>query len=253
MSVTNKGIRQAMLFAAGLGTRLKPMTDKMPKALVKISGKPLIEWTLNRLVDADFNRIVVNVHHFAPMVKEWIATHPYKKTEIIVSDESDLLLDTGGGLKKAESLFVPNVPILIHNVDILSNADLKWLYEAHSNSNNDATLLVSHRETSRYLLFDNNMRLAGWTNIKTNEVKSPYENFSLVDYTSLAFSGIHVFSPHLFAQMKDFPIKFSIIDFYLKICRDYKIRGCERRNLHLVDVGKPYALSQAEDFFRNET
>lgn len=251
MDVISKSLRQAMLFAAGLGTRLRPLTDNMPKALVQVSGKPLIEWSLNRLVDAGFNRIVVNVHHFAPMIKEWIATHTYKNVEIIVSDESDMLLDTGGGLKKAAKLFAPDIPILIHNVDILSNVDLKQLYESHSD--NDATLLVSHRETSRYLLFNNSMRLEGWTNTKTQEVKSPFENFIPANSIPLAFSGIHILSPRLFNQMNAFPLKFGIIDFYLKVCRDCKICGYEKQNLHLVDVGKLNALSQAEDFINKNT
>jgi len=235
-----------MVFAAGLGTRLKPLTDTMPKALVPVNGKPLIEHVLGKLVTSGFNRVVVNVHHFAPMIKSWIAAHPYKGVEIIVSDESDQLLDTGGGLKKAAPLFNPDAPILIHNVDILSNADLKALYDESRES--DATLLVSRRETSRYLLFDGEMRLNGWTNAKTGEVKPPHPTINLSDFTQLAFSGIHVFSPRLFPLMADFPDKFGIIDFYLAVCHDHNIHGYEKQDLRLMDVGKLNTLAEAERF-----
>lgn len=239
-----------MIFAAGLGTRLKPLTDTMPKALVPVGGKPLIEHVLTKLIAAGFNRIVVNVHHFAPMIKGWLAGHEFNGVEILVSDESDMLLDTGGGLKKAAKLFCPDAPVLIHNVDILSNVDLRKLYDTHAD--NDATLVVSRRQTSRYLLFDRDMRLYGWTNIKTGEVKSPYPALKPADYEQLAFSGIHVFSPRLFKQMAAFPKKFGIIDFYLKVCRDCNIRGYEMKDLHLMDVGKIDTLSEAESFIKDE-
>lgn len=237
-----------MVFAAGLGTRLKPLTDTMPKALVPVSGRPLIEHVLLKLTAAGFNRIVVNVHHFAPMLKSWLAEHEFPGVEILVSDESDMLLDTGGGLRKAASLFDNGAPVLIHNVDILSNIDLRRLYDAHAD--NDATLLVSSRSTSRYLLFDSGMRLNGWTNIKTGEVKSPYADLDPSGFTPLAFSGIHVFSPRLFASMDVFPAKFGIIDFYLKACRDCNIRGLAMPGLRLMDVGKLDTLAEAEDFLR---
>lgn len=240
------GVRQCMVFAAGLGTRLKPLTDTMPKALVPVDGKPLIEHVILKLVASGFNRIVINVHHFAPMIKSWIAEHSFNGVEILVSDESDLLLDTGGGLRKAAKLFDADAPVLIHNVDILSNVDLKTLYDA--SVDNDATLLVSRRDTSRYLLFDNNMRLHGWTNIKTGEVKPSHQDINVADFTPLAFSGIHVFSPRLFAKMCGWPAKFGIIDFYLSVCRDCRIVGVQQQGLRLLDVGKLDTLAEAEAF-----
>lgn len=241
-----KAVRQAMVFAAGLGTRLKPLTDKMPKALVPVCGRPLIEHVLRKLVAAGFNRIVVNVHHFAPMVKSWIAEHSFEGVDVLVSDESDMLLDTGGGLRKAAELFDSGTPILIHNVDILSNVDLRKLYDEHAS--NGATLLVSRRATSRYLLFNKDMHLDGWTNIKTGEVKSPYESLNVEDLEKLAFSGIHVFSPRLFPLMNTFPAKFGIIDFYLKVCGENIIKGVNMQNLRLMDVGKLDTLAEAEAF-----
>lgn len=247
-NINDNHTRQAMLFAAGLGTRLKPLTDTMPKALVPVGGKPLIEHVLNKLVASGFNRVVVNVHHFAPMIKRWLTEHPFPGVEILVSDESDQLLDTGGGLRKAAELFDVTAPILIHNVDILSNADLKTLYDDSRNA--DATLLVSHRDTSRYLLFDSDMRLNGWTNIKTGEVKPADADINPTDFTQLAFSGIHVFSPRLFDRMTNFPTKFGIIDFYLTVCRDCNIRGFVMQDLRLMDVGKIATLADAEEFIK---
>ena len=235
-----------MVFAAGLGTRLKPLTDTRPKALVEIGGRPLIKHVLDKLVAAGFNRIVVNVHHFANMVEEWIKSHPYTGVDISISDESEMLLDTGGGLKKAAPLFDDNAPILIHNVDILSNIDFKKLYETHADS--DATLVVSKRKTSRYLLFNDEMRLTGWTNVNTGEVKSPHENLNPNDFKMLAFSGIHVFSPKLFKEMNGFTNKFGIIDFYLKTCADLIIKGYEKPDLRLMDVGKIDTIDEAGKF-----
>ena len=164
---------QAMIFAAGLGTRLKPLTDSMPKALVRVGGKPLIEHVIMKLKDAGVGRIVVNVHHFAGQIKSFLAANDNFGVDIRVSDESEMLLETGGGIKKAAPLFSPDEPVLIHNVDILSNVDLRKFYD--SSTGNDATLLVSDRKTRRYLLFDDGMTLRGWTNVETGEVKMKNE------------------------------------------------------------------------------
>ena len=160
-----------MIFAAGLGTRLKPLTEKIPKALVRVGDKTLLERVINKLKGAGTDKIVVNVHHFSNQIIDYLRRNDNFGVEILISDESDKLLDTGGGIKKASSLLSKTSPVLIHNVDILSNVNLKSFYE--SNLNNDATLLVSKRKTKRYLLFDSDMRLVGWTNIETGEVKSP--------------------------------------------------------------------------------
>ncbi|MCH5311575.1 MAG: NTP transferase domain-containing protein [Prevotella sp.] len=239
---------QAMIFAAGLGTRLKPLTDTMPKALVRVGESALLERVIRKLAAAGAGRMVVNVHHFAEQVKEFLCDNNNFGQDIAVSDESSQLLDTGGGMKKAQSLFNDDEPILIHNVDILSNVDLKEFYE--QGRQNDATLLVSNRQTTRYLLFDDDMRLVGWTNIKTGEVRSPYDDLNPNDCTMMAFAGIHSFSPRLFPLMDCFPDKFGIMDFYLNVCHKTTIKGIVAENLKLLDVGKTESLADAERFLK---
>lgn len=243
---------QAMIFAAGLGTRLKPLTDTMPKALVKVGGTPLIKHTVSRLASAGARRMVVNVHHFASQITDYLAANNNFGYDIIVSDETLGLLDTGGGLKKAQSLFYSDEHILIHNVDILSNVNLRQFY-AQSMAN-DVTLLVSNRKTKRYLLFDDGMRLVGWTNIETGEIRSPYHNISEKhSLRMLAFAGIHSFSPRIFPMMDSYPDKFGIMDFYLSVCDKINIKGVEIKDLHIMDVGKIETISEAENFLENET
>lgn len=246
-----------MIFAAGLGTRLKPITDHMPKAMVSVGGESLIKHVIEKLKSAGTERIVVNVHHFATQITDYLKENNNFNTDIRISDESDKLLDTGGGIKKAQDLFDKEYPILIHNVDILSNVDLKRFYEAGISNSNidmesttvDAVLLVSERKTKRYLLFDNSMRLVGWTNIETGEVRSPYPNLNPKDCKMYAFAGIHTISPRLFEMMdEDFPDKFGIIDFYLKACKSHIIKGYVKEDLKLLDVGKLDTLKEAEDF-----
>lgn len=237
---------QAMIFAAGLGTRLKPLTDAMPKALIPVGGQPLLAHTINRLRDAGAERIVINVHHFATQIVDYLASIEHEGVDIRISDETAMLLDTGGGIRKAEPLFDSTEPILIHNVDILSNVNLSQFYSfSHSN---DATLLVSERKTKRYLLFDDGMRLVGWTNIETGEVRSPHPNLDPSRCRMLAFSGIHTFSPSLFPLMKELPDRFGIMDFYLQNCHRANIRGCIGNGLQLMDVGKLDTLREAETF-----
>ena len=232
-----------MIFAAGMGTRLKPLTDTMPKALVPVAGQPLLQHVLNKLHGAGIDNIVVNVHHFADQITDYL-----KGTEVKISDETSMLLETGGGLKKAQSLFGNDEPILVHNVDILSNLDLKALI---SEPLHDATLVVSARKTKRYLLFDDDMRLVGWTNIETGEVKSPYADIDISKCRMLAFAGIHVIDQKLFVPMRDWHERFSIIDFYLSVCRDYDIRGYVQPGLRLMDVGKIDTLSDSEEFIHS--
>lgn len=235
---------KAMIFAAGLGTRLKPLTDRIPKALVPVGGQPLIDRVIAKLVNAGATEIVVNVHHLADQLISHLQDHDWG-AEIRISDEREALLNTGGGLRHAAPLFSPTPePILIHNVDILSNVDLRALYAAHHNC--DALLLVSQRKTQRYLLFDDENRLRGWTNIATGEVRSPYPNLDISGLRRLAFAGIHTFSPSLFERMASWPDNFSIIDFYLSICTDSRICCYEQPGLQLLDVGKVDTLHEAE-------
>ncbi len=239
---------QAMVFSAGLGTRLRPLTNTMPKALVKVGDVTMLERQIENLKKIGVKRIIVNVHHFASQIRDFLESKNNFFMDILLSDETSCLLDTGGGLKKAITLFYPNMPILIHNVDILSNVNLKEFFL--QNQEQQATLLVSNRKTERYLIFDDEMNLKGWTNIKTNEIKSPYKDLNIKDYHLFAFSGIHIFSPSLFPLMEDFKDKFSIIDFYLKICDKVKIKGFFKKDLELIDIGKIETLSKAEEFIK---
>ncbi|MFA4045428.1 NTP transferase domain-containing protein [Prevotella sp. PCHR] len=262
-------MKQAMIFAAGLGTRLKPLTDRMPKALVEVVGEPLLKRVVFLMKDAGMERIVVNVHHFSGQIKDYLERNDNFGLDIRISDESDMLLDTGGGLRKASSLLSPDCPVLIHNVDILSNTDIAGLYDysqrlmgygsdggqsyaadcsADAGIRPAAVLLVSRRKTNRYLLFDEGMRLVGWTNISTGEVRSPYPDLQPEKCRMYAFSGIHVFSPCLFAKMQTLPCKFPIMDFYLDNCASSVIMGCVKDDLRLMDVGKLDTLAEAEAF-----
>lgn len=238
-----------MIFAAGLGTRLRPLTDTRPKALVEVAGKPLLEHVIERLKAAGFDDITINVHHFADMIVDYVKAHNDFGVKIQFSDERKLLLNTGGGIKKAAPLIWQDGstgPVLIHNVDILSNADLRAFYETHREA--DAALLVSSRKTQRYLLFDETNRLVGWTNIATGEIKSPYPHLDPDRCRKYAFSGIHLFAPSLVKAMDTFDDVFSIIDFYLSACRDYRIFGYPQEDLKLLDVGKLNTLDEAAAF-----
>ena len=242
-----------MIFAAGLGTRLKPLTDTMPKALVPVGGTPLLDLVIRRLQQADYDRFIVNVHHFAQQIIDHVAAQDYAPL-VHISDETEQLLETGGGLKKAAPLFHDDQPILIHNVDILDNVDYQWFSRQHQ-ADEDAVLLVSRRKTKRYLLFDNAMRLMGWKNIETGEVKSPYEYVRRTGLSQhgeplnmFAFSGIHSFSPRLFPLMDRFPERFPIIDFYLSVCHRAPVVGLVKDDLQVLDVGKVDALEEANRF-----
>lgn len=246
---------KAMIFAAGMGTRLKPITDTLPKALVPIAGKTLLERVITRLANAGFDHLVINVHHFGDLIIDFLKEHDNFGLDIKVSDERGGLLDTGGGIRKATPLLGDDEPFLIHNVDILSNIDLAACYHEHIKRGADVSLLVSERDTQRYLLFDEaqDVRLVGWTNIATGEVKSPFQNFEADRYRRLAFSGIHVISPSVLKSMIDYPEKFPIMDFYLKEADKLRILAQVSNNLDMVDVGKLYAIQQAEDFVANHS
>lgn len=244
---------QAMIFAAGLGTRLKPLTDTMPKALVKVGGEPLIKRVIDKLSASGVDRIVVNVHHFAQQITDYLNDNANFGKDIRISDETAGLLETGGGIKKAYTLFDSSSPILIHNVDILSNVDLRSFYQLAVKAEGkdqavDAVLLVSWRKTKRYLLFSDDMRLMGWTNIETGEVKSPHPNLDPSKCRMYAFAGIHVISPKLVMTMDEMPDRFGIIDFYLKECATHNIIGYVKDDLKLMDIGKLDTLAQAEEF-----
>lgn len=245
-----------MILAAGLGTRLKPLTDTMPKALVPVNGTPLLDLNIRRLMEQGYDRFVVNIHHFAQQIVDYVRQQDYAPL-VHFSDETAQLLETGGGLKKAQNLFRDDEPILIHNVDILDNVDYEWFARQHQ-PDEDAVLLVSQRKTKRYLLFDNAMHLMGWKNIETGEIKSPYEYVRRTGLSQhgeslnmFAFSGIHSFSPRLFSLMDRFPDRFPIIDFYLSVCHRSPIVGLVKQDLQIMDVGKIETLDQAEKFIQS--
>jgi len=240
---------KAMIFAAGMGTRLKPLTDTMPKALVSVAGKTLLQHTIEKLADAGFDEIVINAHHFSEQIIQFLQRHHNFGLSIRISDESGQLLDTGGGIRKAAPLLNDGSPFLVHNVDILSNANLKELYSHHLQTKGMATLLVNERNSSRYLLFDDQYRLQGWVNQLTGETKSPHPHFTPTAYHHFAFSGIQVISPGIFEWMKNIPDKFPIIDFYLSISAEVEINAFPVPCLKIIDVGKIESLKEAESFF----
>lgn len=242
---------KAMIFAAGLGTRLKPLTDSIPKALVPVGGKPLLEHVVQKLKRAGYDEIIINVHHFANQIIDFVKSKNSFDIRIEFSDETDKLLDTGGAIKKASWFFDDGKPFLIHNVDILSNIDLGELYKAHIENGADASMVVSYRDTFRYLLFDDAGRLSGWINEKTGEVKPAEFKPDAQKYQKLAFSGIQIFNPSLFDSFEDYPDRFSIIDYYLNICNKKEVISFVPDNFSMVDVGKIDTLHEIDDFLLN--
>ena len=236
-----------MVFAAGLGTRLKPITDSLPKALVPVCGQPLLYHVIGKLRDAGYTQIVVNVHHFPELIREWLATHDLG-VEVSISDESACLLETGGGILHAQDLILPcREPFLVHNVDIVSNLDLGWVQRG-TRPDALATLVVSQRDTRRQLLFDDEMRLVGWLDRAIGEVRSPYPGLDPSACRQYAFAGVHNLHPRIFPHFGEwgFSGRFPIMDFYLKTCAAEPIFGLAAPDLQLVDVGKFESLPQAE-------
>lgn len=234
-----------MILAAGLGTRLKPITDHLPKALLPIGGKTLLEWQLDRLRSAGINEVVINVHHLAEQVMTFVREHDSFGMDIHFSDERAMLLETGGGLRKAEPLLGTDAPVLVCNVDVLSNIDLPALIQSHD-PHSLATIVVSPRVTQRYFLFDKHRRLAGWTNIATGAVRP--EGLNISGLEQLAFSGMHVVSPQIFPLLNNYLEKFSITDFYIEQCGTYRIDGYVPNDYRMMDIGKIDHLQEAELF-----
>ena len=232
-----------MIFAAGLGTRLKPLTDTMPKALVPLAGKSLLQWQVEKLRDAGITDIIVNVHHFPDRIIEAVRANEGWNCTISISDERDQLLDTGGGLKKIknEKLRIINEPVLACNVDILSNMDMRALVRAYEKKG-VSQLVVSERKTQRYLCFDEQDQLCGWTNIATGELKGK-------DGRHLAFSGLQILSPEVLALLQHYPKeKFSLIEFYLYCMNEVPLQAYVPSDYRMMDVGKIDQIDQAERF-----
>lgn len=243
---------KSLIFAAGLGTRLKPITDNIPKALLPIHGSTLLDIVIEKMKICGIDDIVVNVHHFSQQIKDHIATH-YPNSGISISDETEKLLDTGGGLKKvlnANQQTSKTEYILVHNVDILSNVDIKALYNKVVDTDCDVILLVSERKTQRYLLFDDEMRMKGWTNISTGEVKPKMTTEEVNRYHKYAFAGIQIVNTKILNAMQTMPDKFAIMDFYINNCKELNIKGYVQANFKMMDVGKIDMLSDAEQFVK---
>jgi N-acetyl-alpha-D-muramate 1-phosphate uridylyltransferase len=232
---------QAFILAAGLGTRLKPLTSSLPKALVEINGVSLLEHNINKLISYGCKHIVVNVHHFAELIIEHIANKNYN-ADIFISDETNKLLDTGGALLNAKNYFDFSKDILVHNVDILSKIDFLDLYNDHNLRNNLATLAVSQRQTSRYLLFDKDNKLCGWENTKTNEKIISNNSSELIPF---GFSGIQIIKPELIDLIEN-EGSFPIIPEYLKLSTSYPIYSYIHSQDIWVDVGKIEAIEKAQ-------
>lgn len=241
---------KAMIFAAGLGTRLKPITDTLPKALVPIDGKPLLYRVVSKLKEAGFSDFVINVHHFPDSIIGYTHEQGDFGVNVRFSDERDFLRETGGGIKFARPL-LEGGPFLVHNVDILSDLDVDW-FVSQARPDALSNILVSDRRTQRYFLFDDGMRLVGWTNLATGEVKSPYGDIDPSRFRKYAFSGIHYVSDGIFKVFDEdgWGDRFSITDFYIKECDRHPIYGVVPQDLHLIDVGKFETLSEADDFVR---
>jgi len=241
---------KAMIFAAGLGTRLRPITNTIPKALVEVGGAPMLERTIKQLHEsAGIDSFVVNTHHFADKIEAFLKEKNNFGLNILLSHEEKEPLDTGGGIKKAAPL-LGDGDFLVHNVDILTNIDYSR-FLSRPRQDNLATLLVCEGLSSdRYLLFDDDLRLCGWTNIRTGEVKSPLPSFDPSKYHRLSFCGIHILSHKVLTLMREEPLwgeKFSIVDFYLHYAAAFRIAAVlAPRDALITDIGTPAALAEAE-------
>jgi len=237
---------KAMVFAAGLGTRLQPLTNDKPKVLVRINKVPLIDRTVQKLIESGVNEIVINVHHFADKLISFVKKQKYDCT-IYFSDETDLLLNTGGGLKKAQQFLRGTDPFIVYNVDVISDIDLSDMMAYHKENKCFATLAVRKRNTSRYLLFSDEMQLSGWKNIKTDDEVIVHAH---IDYEVRAFSGIHIISPEIFDSFEE-KGAFSIIDTYLRLAQNKTIKGYDHTASMWYDLGKLSEISEIEKELRS--
>jgi NDP-sugar pyrophosphorylase family protein len=237
---------KAMLFAAGLGTRLKPFTDHMPKALVAVNGQSLLEHNIRYLQRFGITDVIINVHHFASLVEEVVRTNNGFGSNVTISDERTELLETGGGLKKAASFFEGERDLVVMNVDVLTDLDLGKMIASHQSNAAIATLAVMKRDSTRQLLFNHDMRLCGWTNYKTGDEKISVPDQELFPF---AFSGIQVLSQSLLAAIP-FEGKFSMIDVYLYFAKNDLLQGYDHTGGIFIDVGKPGSIEQAEELFK---
>ena len=239
--------RTAMILAAGLGTRLKALTQDRPKALVGVAGKTLLERNIGNLIGNGFTTIVVNIHHFGGQVIDFIKKHPFN-AQVFISDERGLLMDTGGGIVQALPFFHDAEAVLVHNVDILSDVDLRGCYDRFMASSDDAWLLTQDRQTTRKLLFNDESLLVGWKNLSDGSYK--WVNEPMERYKELAFSGMHIFRPALF---KAFAWqRYSIIDLYLQQAKTHHVKAIELHPGYWFDIGKIDDFDRINTFFAHE-
>lgn len=243
---------KGMIFAAGLGTRLRPLTDNRPKALVEVGGIPMIQRVIERLKDAGVNEIVVNVHHFADQIIDFLRAKGNFGLNIHVSDERARLLDTGGAILKARRWLDGDEPFIVHNADIVTDFDIGEMLRGHMASQAAVTMLVARRDTSRYLLFDDDRVMKGWINTKTCERLPPAIDAERL--TPMAFGGVHILSPaKIYPPMEKFSDddKFPIIPFYVSLCQSAILKGyAPPYPYNWIDVGRPETLSKADGLFR---
>ena len=255
----------AMILAAGLGTRLGALTQDRPKALVKLNGKPLLQHCIENLIANGFHHIVINVHHFGEQIIDFVESHPFD-AEIEISDERDLLMDTGGGIVKATPLFKDSKAVLVHNVDIISDVNLGEMSRQFLESKDDAWLLTQDRDTNRKLLFDDDNQLVGWMNkaegqfkwvdedafaiqLLQQAYKQKVQGLPYFDFNEMAFSGLHFFRSDLFAE---FEVKrSSVIDLYLYLAKNNRIISKPIHPEYWFDLGKPDQLEAAECYLNN--
>lgn len=238
------GVPKAMIFAAGLGTRFKPWTDKHPKALAVVNGKSLLQRNVEYLQRYGITNLVVNVHHFAGQIEEAIQQTNGWGSNVIISDERTEVLETGGGLLKAKP-FLQDNRFLTINVDILTDVDLHAFLRHHQEHKADITLGVTNRATSRYLLFNEAGRLHGWRNVSTGQERISIHNDN---YIQKAYSGLAVFEPTVFNAITQTG-KFSLIDVYLSLAPTHKIIAFDHSQSKVIDVGKPESVAMAESMF----
>lgn len=247
-SVVKNQFVKAMIFAAGFGTRLRPLTERTPKALVPVGGEPMLAHVLRRLKRFGCVDVIVNVHHLADQIVRYLEAQQNFGLNVRISHEEDCLLDTGGGLKRAAWFFDDDEPFLVHNVDILTDLDLGGLYQAHVESESLATLAVKARPGTRFLLFNEENILCGWKNTATHEVKMS-RPVDAEELTPLAFSGVHVISPNIFDLMPQSEV-FSMTPFYLKLAATHTIAAFRHDHSLWLDIGKPDSLPQAGQLLR---
>jgi MurNAc alpha-1-phosphate uridylyltransferase len=236
---------KAMLFAAGLGSRLRPFTNHSPKALVEVNNKTLLEHNIRYLQRYGIYDVVINVHHFAPKIEDMLFEHGGFGSNITVSDERTELLETGGGLKKAAAFFAGETAFVVMNVDVLTNLDLGKAIAAHQQGSAIATLAVMKRDSSRQFLFNAGMHLCGWMNVNTSEERISRSESPLQPF---AFSGIQILSQTVLQNIP-FEGKFSLVDLYLHLAKDNILKGYDHTGNLFIDVGKPESIEQAEYLF----